>query len=46
VSEAVRHARYPPSWWRHNRWGLLLLPLALLAALVGSSDRVHLYFCE
>ncbi len=46
MSEAVRHARYRPTWWRHNRWGLLVLPLALVAALAGSSDRVQLYFWD
>jgi len=42
----VRHALHAPSWTRRNRWGLLALPLALAAALAGSSDRVKLYFWD
>ena len=44
--ELVRHALHTPSWTRRNRWGLLALPLALAAALAGSSDRVKLYFWD
>ena len=42
----IRHALHTPSWTRRNRWGLLALPLALVAALAASSDRVKLYFWD
>jgi hypothetical protein len=42
----LRHAIHAPGWTRRNRWGLLALPLAALAALAASSDRVQLYFWE
>jgi hypothetical protein len=44
--DVIRHALHTPSWLRRNRWGLLGLPFALVAALVGSSDRVQLYFWD
>ena len=46
TTAAIRHALYAPGWTRRNRWGLLVLPFALAAALVGSSDRVRLYFWD
>jgi hypothetical protein len=42
----LRHASHRPGWGRANRWGLLALPLAIVAALGASSDRVQLYFWE
>jgi hypothetical protein len=44
--ELVRHALHAPTWTRRNRWGLLALPFALVAALAASSDRVKLYFWD
>jgi hypothetical protein len=44
--DVIRHALHTPSWLRRNRWGLIGLPFALTAALVGSSDRVKLYFWD
>lgn len=41
-----RHALRGSGWSRRNRWGLATLPLAVVAALVASSDRVQLYFWE
>lgn len=32
------------SWWRRQRRGLLLLPLAMVVALLASSSRVHLFW--
>jgi hypothetical protein len=32
------------TWWRRNRWGVIGLPFALVAALVASSDRVSSYY--
>jgi hypothetical protein len=46
VTAAYRHALRAPGWRLRNRWGLLLLPLATVAALAASSDRVLLYFWE
>jgi hypothetical protein len=46
VIAPLRHALHRPGWSRRNRWGLLVLPLAVAAALAGSSDRVQLYFWE
>ncbi|MBB2921135.1 hypothetical protein [Cellulomonas cellasea] len=31
-------------WWRRNRWALAALPVALVAALAASSDRVASYY--
>ncbi|MBB5790067.1 hypothetical protein [Jiangella mangrovi] len=30
-----------PGWWRRNRWGLLVLPVAAAAALAAASYRVE-----
>lgn len=30
-----------PGWWRRNRWGLVALPVAVVAALAASSYRVE-----
>jgi hypothetical protein len=46
MTAPLRHALHRLTWSRRNRWGLVALPLALAAALVGSSDRVQLYFWE
>ena len=46
MSRSLRHAIHAPGWTRRNRWGLLALPLAAVAALAASSDRVQLYFWE
>lgn len=40
------NAHRAPGWWRRNRWGLVALPLAAVAALAGSSDRVKLLFWD
>lgn len=32
------------SWARRNRWGLALLPLAVVAVLAASSDRIDAYY--
>jgi hypothetical protein len=32
------------SWLRRNRWGLILLPVALVLALLASSSRVQLFW--
>jgi hypothetical protein len=42
----LRHALRAPGWLGRNRWGLVTLPLAAVAALVASSDRVALYFWD
>jgi hypothetical protein len=42
----LRHAMYRLGWFGRNRWGLLLLPVAVTAALAASSDRVQLYFWD
>lgn len=34
----------PGSWWRSNRWGVLLLPVAAALAVVASSSRVVLFW--
>jgi hypothetical protein len=34
------------SWWRSNRWGLALLPVALVTAAVASSSRVQDYWWD
>ncbi len=46
MSAPLRHALHTPGWGLRNLWGLLALPLAAVAALVASSDRVQLYFWE
>jgi hypothetical protein len=46
MTRPLRHAMYRPGWARRNLWGLLALPLAVVAALSASSDRVQLYFWE
>lgn len=33
-----------PSWWSRNRWGIILLPVAIVAALAASSARVVLFW--
>lgn len=35
-----------PTWWRRNRWALVVLPLVLPVALVASSDLVKPYWFE
>lgn len=32
------------SWWRRNRWGMMLLPVALVVALAAGSSRIHAYW--
>lgn len=34
------------TWWARNRWGVVGLPVALVAALLASSDRVATYWWE
>lgn len=38
---AAHHAPAPRRWWRRNGVALAVLPLALVAALLASSDRVY-----
>ncbi len=41
-----RHFNGRVGWLARNRWGLGLLPLALVLALAASSDRVKTYFWD
>lgn len=34
----------PPGWWRRNRWGLVALPVTVVAALAAGSYRVETYW--
>ncbi len=42
----ARHSNRRAGWFWRNRWGLGLLPLATVAALAASSDRVKTYWWE
>ncbi|GAB6898197.1 hypothetical protein [Kineosporia succinea] len=46
MSRSIRHLDRELGWLTRNRWGLGVLPIALLCALAASSDRVKTYWWD